>query len=233
MNRLIVSFVALFIAILMISTSSVAKYVNSKSIMDTIECPEKESFEEDTSYIKEFIDPVSRIRELVFDGYIPDFKPIIAEKHLEKELEEKNIWEKSPIKLSIRNFEQRTFQIRELLENNAERNEIIHEFRELISSVNKFLDKNITQLTSFDKFITRIIGLLMMLIGLLMIFLSPIGITAGALIFFIEGLIRGDIARGLNNALYYVVYIYFPFALVVIFLGSHMFKTGVIPYLPP
>ena len=230
MKKLIVTSVVLFIAILMISTSSVVPCVSSKPIMKNIEILEKVSSEDDDSYIKEFNDLVSRIREFVSDEDIDNFKSTVTEEEIEKELEEKNFLDKISIEFSIRIFEQKTNKIKKLLENNAEKNEIIYEFREFIELINKFLDKPKILSTPLD-LIDRIIGLLMMLVGLLMIFLFPLGMPALVIISFIDGLIKDDIAYGLASALY-AIYIYFPLSLAIFVVGYLTFLYGD-PYIPP
>jgi len=231
MKKLIVTSVVLFIAILMISTSSVVPCVSSKPIMKNIEILEKVSSEDDDSYIKEFNDLVSRIREFVSDEDIDNFKSTVTEEEIEKELEEKNFLDKISIEFSIRIFEQKTNKIKKLLENNAEKNEIIYEFREFIELINKFLDKPKILSTPLD-LIDRIIGLLMMLVGLLMIFLFPLGMPALAIISFIDGLIKDDVAYGLASALY-AIYAYFPLSLAIFVVGYFMFIYGYVPYIPP
>ena len=230
MKKLIVTSIVLFIATLMVSTSSVVPCVSSKTIMKNIEILEKVSSEDDDSYINEFNDLVSRIREFVSDEDIEKFKSIVTEEKIEKELKEKNFLDKISIKFSIRIFEQKTNKLKKLLENNAERSEIIYEFREFIRLINEFLDNPKILSTPLD-LIDRIIGLLMMLVGLLMIFLFPLGMPALVIISFIDGLIKDDIAYGLASALY-AIYIYFPLSLAIFVVGYLTFLYGD-PYIPP
>jgi hypothetical protein len=191
-----------------------------------------ETSSDDDPYINEFNDLLSRVREFVSDGDINNFKSNVTEEEIEKELEEKNFLEKISIRFSIRIFEQKTYKIKKLLENNAERDEIIHEFREFIQLINDFLDEPKIGFKFLDELITRIIGLLMVLVSLLMIFLFPLGMPALAIISFIDGVIKDDVTYGLASALY-SIYIYFPLSLAIFVVGYFMFIYGYIPYIPP
>lgn len=223
MKKLILTSFVLLAAILMISTSSLVPCVNSKAIMKNIETIDTISSDKE-SYIEEFNDLVLRVKEFVTEEDLNNFKSTVTEEKIEKELKEKNFLEKISIRFSIRIFEQKTNKIKKLLENNAEKDEIIHEFREFIKLINNFLDEPEIFSAPLD-IIDRIMGLFMMLVGLLMIFLFPVGMPALVIISFIDGLIKNDIAHGLGSALY-AIYIYFPLSLAIFVTGYIWFLYG-------
>ena len=232
MKKATAAIIVLFVALLIVSTTSITPIVSSKPIIKSIEERGNGSSNGSDTYIKEFNDLVSRVNQFVTEEELNNFKSNFSEGQLEKELNEKNIWDKFSIKASIKMFEQKTSRLRYLLENDADKEELIIEFRELIKTINEELDRKNILPSFFDKLLTRIVGLLMLVVSLLMIFLFPLGMTAVFILGIIEGIIMGDIVGGIASGLY-GIYIYFPFAGALYFVGYYMFVYGYVPYLPP
>lgn len=232
MTRKTVVCIVFLISIMIISTSVLGQYVHSKPIMKNIQIKENETVNNEDSYLKEFNNLVLRVKKYVKDIDITNLKSSFTETKIEKDLNDRSIWDRFSIRVSIKKFEQKTLFIKELLENNADRDLIITEFHDFIDSIDEVLDKKNICKESIFTFLNRIIGLLMILVSLLMIFLFPLGMGIAAVLGFIDGIINGDITYAIGSALY-AIYMYFPFAGALYVVGYFMFIYGYIPYIPP
>lgn len=235
MKRITVSSTVFFVALLMVSTSSVIQYVNSKPIIKIIENQESKLPGDSNNYEKEYDDLVLRLRELVTDEEINNLKSTITKEYIRNKLDENTFWDKISIKISIKKFEPEALKIKKLLENGADRSEIITEFHEIIKTVEKGLDYTCeTHFSSFlfsiTSIIIRIIGLFLLLVGLLMLFLGPGAVSVIAILACIDGILEG---RNLDVILFNIIGAtidYFSWCGAVIFLGEYMFLHGEIPY---